>query len=222
MIGALVRSGDDDEMGNDDTSTVDQPVLAPHDHTLLLKVVHAQSAKIIAALGARVKKRPIPAQQILRAIYWLPDADDKTKHTAQQVLSFLDPLLAALLPASYADTLKTVDDALAAASHPMGVISAFSDLRDSKVHANVRGFQVGIESALDLIGDALETSGTMMTGVSVFGRRDPAGVAKACARGCVSGALAGQITGAGGVVGSVVGAVAGTVQAAITAIADNP
>ena len=71
-------------------STVDQPLLAPHDHTLLLKVVQVHTAKIIAALGARAKLRPLPADLVVRAIASLPGADDKTRHMVRTTIEASD------------------------------------------------------------------------------------------------------------------------------------
>jgi hypothetical protein len=203
-------------------STLDMPVLAPHDHTLLLRAVQQHSTAIIAALGRTAKVRPLPPIAVLKAIASLAKADDKTRHTSQQVLTFLEPLGHVPLPASYAATLTSVDEALAPAGHPMAVVHALIGLREARAHDRVPGFQAGVIAALDLIGDALETAGTMMTGVSVFGRRKPADICKACAHGCVSGALAGTINKIGASVGGVVGGVAGSTQALITAVLDNP
>ena len=203
-------------------TTLDEPLLAPHDHTLLLKAVHAHEKAIVAALGSRARLRPLPAQLVLQAVASLPKADDKTRHTARQILPFLKQLVTATLPASYAATLQTVDAALKPAPHPMAVVNALIELRDQRAHEKIPGFQVAVLLALDLIGDALETAGTMMTGISVFGRRRPAVVAKACAHGSVWGALAGNVAGVGAGVGAVAGGVSGTVHAAILAAIEQP
>ena len=207
---------------DDNDSTMDQPLLAPHDHTLLLRAVQKLAPKIIAAMGSKTRQRPLPALGVLNAIVSLPDIDDKTRHTTQQVLGFLGPLSDVMLPSSYAATLGTVDQALAPAPHPMAVVQCLIELREARAHEKVPGFQLGLVAALDLMGDALGTAGTMMTGVTVFGRRRPAVIAKACARGCVSGALQGTINKIGPGIGGVVGGVAGSTAALITAYLEVP
>ncbi len=203
-------------------STLDQPLLAPHDHTLLLKAVQVHARLIIAALGAWAKARPLPPEKVLRAVAMLKQADDKTRHTAVQVVSFLPNLLHVELPASYAATLVTFDEALKGARNPMAVVIALSQLKDLRAHDRVAGFQIGVNSALDLIGDALGTAGTMMSGVTVFGQRNPAEVALLCARGCVSGALAGAVNKVPPMVASVAGGVAGSITALIRGYVDQP
>jgi hypothetical protein len=199
-------------------STIDQPLLAPHDHTLLMKAVHLHAARLGRALEGRGPLRP---HDVLFAVSALTTADDKTRHTAQQVLSFLDHLWGLELPKSYADTLVTLDGALVDARSPMGVVPPLMILRRANAHERVPGFQDGLAIACDLIGDALETSGTMMTGNSVFGRRRPGAVAKACARTAVSCALAGAVAGIGPRTAAVVGGVAGSALAAAEALLER-
>ena len=211
-------------MANTDESdsTLDQPLLSAHDHTLLLRFVQAYSKDVVTALGPWARAKTLPPERVLKAIAELPKADDQTRHTAQQVLTFVPMIAHVELPASYAATLVTFDNAMAEAPNPMAVVMALSELRDNRSHDRVMGFQIGVNSALDLIGDALGTAGTMMSGITVFGRRGPGVIARACARGCISGALAGQVNKVPPSIASVVGGVVGSTTALIAAYIEAP
>jgi hypothetical protein len=201
-------------------TTLDQPLLAPHDHTLLLKAVQVHSPNIVALMGGA--KARLSPDRVLRAIAALPKADAKTKQTANQVLTFLPMVIGVELPASYAATLVTFDQAMAETKNPMAVVMALSLLKDNRSHDRVAGFQIGVGCALDLLGDALGTAGTMMSGVTVFGKRRPGDIARNCARGCVFGALAGSVNKVPPSVAGVVGGVAGSTTALIAAYIEAP
>lgn len=201
----------------DDDSTIDQPLLHPPDHTLLLRAVQGNAAAIVAALGAKARLRPIPSVSVLAVVAALKAVDDRTRQTAAQVLAFLAPLSHTELPASYAATLDTIDAALAEAHHPMEVLHGLLSVRDAHAHERVKGFQIGVSVAIDLLGDALESTAGVTSAASVFGKRRPIDVARACVRGCVSGAMAGSLGSMGANVGAIVGGIGGSAQAAIEA-----
>jgi hypothetical protein len=208
--------------GELDEITLDEPLLLPHDHTLLLRAVHAHAAAIVAALGPRVRAPGLTSRSVLRAIEALPGADDKTRHTAHQVIAFLGALHDAPLPSSYQAALDSLDRALAPAQSPMVIVQTLDSMKEARINERVPGFAVGITRALDLIEDALSTAGTMMSGMSVFGRRRPAAVCRACARGCVWGALTGSVARVDADIAAVTGGVAGTTLAAIKAVVEQP
>ena len=202
---------------DDGDATLDQPLLKPPDHTLLLRAVQQNAPRIVAAMGAKARLRPVPAVSVLSAVASLQNVDDHTRQTAVQVLAFLAPLSQTPLPASYAATLATVDDAMADSHHPMEVLHALLGVRDAKAHERVKGFQIGVGIAIDLLGDALESAAGVTSAASVFGRLKPVDVARSCARGCVFGAMAGSLGSMGANVGAIVGGVGGSAQAAIEA-----
>ncbi len=200
------------------TITHDEPLLGARDHTVLLQSVHANAPRLLAAIDAPRRGRGPSAVSILRALSQLEAASSRARHTAWQVLSFLKPLAVTPLPASYAATLASLDRAIAGAQHPIAVVHSLVELRKSRAHEQVAGFSVGVATALDLIGDALQSSRSVEDAVPVFGKRRPTGVVQACARGCVAGALGGTLTRMGPEVGAVSGGIAGTVQSAVAAI----
>src|SRR5207302_752384 len=105
--------------------TLDEPLLAAHDHTLLLRALQANAGPIAGRLGPGAP----PALRVLRLAAAADELDDRARHTAVQALGLLAPLCDAALPARYAALLQTVDAALASAQHPMEVVHALLDLR---------------------------------------------------------------------------------------------
>jgi hypothetical protein len=199
-------------------STLDQPLLGPHDHTLLLRAVQAHADALLAALAPKLATKPLPSQAVLRAIRDLSQADHRSRDTAEQVGLLLEPMQTTALPPSYAATLETLDRALAAAQHPMQVLHVLMSLRDERTHEKVIGFQLGVRKALELLGDALEETVGLTSTAAIFGTKSPVRVARACARGSVWGALVGRLVSAGPEVSAIVGGTAAAARVAVEAL----
>jgi hypothetical protein len=194
--------------------TVDEALLGAPDHTLLARALQAHAGRIAARLGPRGRTRAVSPVRVLRLAASQPELCAKARSTAAQVVQFLEPLLSVPLPSRYAALLDEAEQALASVQHPLEVLEAIFTLRETRRDA-APAFQAGLQAALDLLGDALETAGCSTSASSVFGKRDPAGAARACALGCIWAALAGSVAGIAPAVAAVAGAVAGTAQAAI-------
>ncbi len=187
-------------------TTAEEELLQPGSHTLLLSAVQEHAAELATALRRPVAGRiqPVHARLVLQALSALPSLDSLTRLTAEQVLAFLARLSGAPLPERYSAALRSLGPTLLRARTPIAVLLAVRALRESDEAAMMRP---GLSIALELIGDALETS-------TLCGRSQTE-VARACVRGSVWGALAGTLCGIGPNVAAVVGAAASSAQSAI-------
>src|SRR5262249_32532949 len=159
---------------------------------------------------------PWVAADVLQALAGLREASAYSRHTARQVLDFHRTLVGALSPAAAA-ALGSLQGSLAGDRTPAAVISTLVRLRDAEVHPGVPGFQAGIGTALEVLGEAFAAVGPA-GGLGAFSPRRPLEVVKACAVGCVSGGLKGSRSDAGAPIGAVVGGAAATAQAVMAAL----